>query len=58
MTNQLQFFLLVLEAKKAFIDDMIFPNVTVLSRNYQQMTNAWLFLSKDTIKNNLNGEKT
>ncbi|XP_063399753.1 uncharacterized protein LOC134684397 [Mytilus trossulus] len=46
---------IVLEAKKAFIDDMIFPNVTVLSRNYQQTTNAWLFLSKDTIKNNLNG---
>ncbi|CAC5387809.1 ADGRL2 [Mytilus coruscus] len=46
---------IVLEAKKAFIDDVIFPNVTVLSSIYQQMTNARLFLSKDTIKNNLNG---
>ncbi|XP_052071040.1 uncharacterized protein LOC127709481 isoform X1 [Mytilus californianus] len=49
---------IVFEAKQAFIDDVIFPNVTVLSSTYQQTTNsvnAMLFLSKDTIKNNLNG---
>ncbi|XP_063399767.1 adhesion G protein-coupled receptor L3-like [Mytilus trossulus] len=49
---------IVFESKQGFIDDVIFPNVTVLSSTYQQMTNsvnAMLFLSKDTIKNNLNG---
>ncbi|CAG2215395.1 unnamed protein product [Mytilus edulis] len=46
---------IVLEAKKAFLDDVIFPNVTVLPSIYQQMTNTWLVLNKDTIKNIFNG---
>ncbi|CAC5387808.1 unnamed protein product [Mytilus coruscus] len=49
---------IVFEAKQAIIDDVIFPNV--LSSTYQQIANsinAMLFLSKDTIKNNLNGKK-
>ncbi|XP_071136478.1 adhesion G protein-coupled receptor L2-like isoform X3 [Mytilus edulis] len=49
---------IVFESKKGFIDDVIFPNVSMLSSSYQQMRdsiNAMLFLSKDTIKNNLNG---
>lgn len=57
MNNLLQFFFIVIEAKKAFIDDVIFPTVTALPSIYQQMTNSRLFLSKDTIRNNLNGKK-
>lgn len=56
MNNLLPSFI-VLEAKKAFLDDVIFPNVTVLPSIYQQMTNTWLVLNKDTIKNIFNGKK-
>lgn len=59
MNNYFQSFT-VFESKKGFIDDVIFPNVSMLSSSYQQMrdsVNAMLFLSKDTIKNNLNGKK-
>lgn len=57
MNNLCNFFFIVIEAKKAFIDDVIFPTVTALPSIYQQMTNTRLFLSKDTIRNNLNGKK-